>query len=339
MENLRIGLSENNYVMSENVYNEILEEIGKINYYPDPQCETLTRSLARKLSLKKEQIHIGNGLDEVILTIMLGLNIYRGRIMIPQHTFLGYFFSSKIIQGDIVQIPLKNFCVDIEFMEEQIDSSYDMIFLCNPHNPFGTVRRKQELYNIIKKCNLLNVYVVVDEAYIEFLLDSIEVDVTNWINEFDNLIVLRTFSKAYGLAGLRCGYACASEKIIKEMRTIHNALPFRVNRIVQRAAIAALKDEQHLRYIVSKNYEDMNWLKTQLNDIGVKYVDSKTNFVSFYLENASEFTKILQCKHNIMVKNLDSMRLCNWVRISSASREKFNVFLQELRRIVNNDDC
>ena len=327
-------MSENPFGISEKVREALQKESEKIMYYPSSDYMELKQKLARRLQLPVECLYIGNGLDEVILALSLALDLQNKKVLIPENTFMGYYFSAVIVKGNIKQLPLKDYSTDIDLMISEANESVGAIFICNPHNPFGTIISKDEIRRLLTVCEAHGIYLIVDEAYIEYLENIYEFDVVNWISSSKYLIVLRTFSKAYGLAGLRCGYACADNEVIKYLLKIEAALPFRTNRFAEAAALAALSDEQHLKMVREKNKRNKEWLEDKLEQKKLKFISSYTNFVTIFVENSISVTNTLLERYNIRVKDLASMGLNGWIRISIGTEEQLDKLWGALIEII-----
>ena len=331
---IRLGLSENHNLPSKKIIEEIQKESKNINLYPDTDCIDLRNAIARCVKLNEKQIYIGNGLDEVILSIYLGLGIIRKKVIVSEHTFMGYFHCASLLQNEIIEIPNKNHYVNIDSIIKVVqNTNAPLVFICNPHNPLGTVIEKNKIYELARICKQIGTYLVIDEAYIEYI--DKEFDVTKDIDEYNTLIVLRTLSKAYGLAGLRCGYACADEDVIMKMEVVKKALPFSVNRIAQKAVVCALSDGERVQEIQRINLENLQWTKEKLKELGIIFTDSQTNFISIYYKETVRIISFLENKYHILVKDLSSMGMKNWIRISIGSREQMKLFIEAMGECVN----
>lgn len=332
---IRLALSENHNWFSKEIVDELRDAMEFVNMYPEPGCLELRNELAKIYGLSEKNYYVGNGLDEIILSVLLGLNVIGKKIMVSKNTFKGYYYSAKLLNNLIVEIQNKDFRVDVDTMLERVFLEHvDLVYLCNPHNPLGTIVKKEKVLELATACKNVGTYLAVDEAYLEFLEETSDVDVMDVVKENDMLMVLRTFSKAYGLAGLRCGFVFAQENITKKLYSVKEALPFSVNSFAQRAAIVALRDKDRLNRICGLNKDNLQWTESKLAELGIPFIKSFTNFVSIKMESPNAFCEYLRKKYSIYIKNLDSMGMAGWLRISIGTREQMELIIHAITEYV-----
>ncbi|MBN2738801.1 MAG: histidinol-phosphate transaminase [Spirochaetales bacterium] len=275
---IKLASNENPLGPSPKAIEAISQSLQKIHIYPDSNCLELKLKLAEKHGLKSEQVIIGNGSDEILLFIT-GAYMEKGRSAIAaKYTFPEYTFSTYLFDGNMVYVKMDNLRHSLEKFYSKIDSSTAIIFLCNPNNPSGTYFSDRELKNFLGKISS-DILVIIDEAYYEYVDAQDFPNSIELLKEFDNLLILRTFSKIYGLAGLRIGYAMGSEKLIGDLNLTRE--PFNVNSLAQLGAMAALKDQEHVEKSKMLNRQGKAYLYEQFDKLGLTYWPTEANFVFF----------------------------------------------------------
>lgn len=332
MDNIiKLDLSENMFGFPERVIDALSSELEKINLYPDTECKELTECISNYYRVDGRQIYVGNGLDEIIFTIAIAKK-YK-KVLIPEYSFMGYHFSTKLARTEIENIKLDNYKISLADIDKKIDST-DAIYICNPQNPFGTVLEKQFMIELIEKCEKMNVDLIVDEAYIDFVENDKVCSVIHMVDKYNCLYVLRTFSKAYSLTGLRCGFFVSKEQNMADIFQVRDALPFSVNRFAQKAVCCALEDDQWMHDNVSKCKKNRRIFMDKLSELNISFIESETNFVTLYNENADEICKKLFEKYKIKVKYLAAMGLPKYLRIGIGTEEQMNKVIEVLKEMI-----
>jgi len=273
----KLGSNENVYGPSPNVKKSIINHVNEINYYPDTKSSILRKVISQYLNIDSSRIMFGSGLDEIILMISRAIVNKGDKIITSELTFGQYKHNGIIESADVIETKLKDGAYDLNDIIKNIDENTSMIWLCNPNNPTGNYFSEKELRDFLN--NVPNdIPVLVDEAYFEFVNASDYPDTLKLQNYFRNLFVLRTFSKAYGLAGMRVGYVIAPQEIIEQWNIVK--LPFNVGCLSEYAAVEAIKDQEYLRKICYYNKverekffsipESRNFYPSQTNFIFVK---------------------------------------------------------------------
>ena len=306
---------------------------SKIAVYPDAIARDLTAELSRYVGMEEEQIIAGNGSDE-ILDLAVRLFIGKGdEAVISTPTFSVYESLVRIASGTPVFVPLKkdSFEYNICSILEKINKKTKLVFICSPNNPTGNLISEDDVREILET----EVIVLVDEAYTEFCGCSF----IDLINEYDNLIVIRTFSKAFGLAGLRVGYGIACKKIIDYMFRIK--IPFTVNTLAQKAAITALKDGDHLKTTIETTEKGRDYLFFELSKIdSIKVYPSNANFILVNVKGtgktAAEIAEEL-FKNGIIVRDCRKFRGLDeyHLRVSIGTMEENLKFLEMFRESIS----
>ncbi len=298
--------------ISQKVIESLKENIGISCLYPDPNCIKLKQDILEYLDSNIEQIEniiVGNGATELIHYFSSVFT--KKKVLIPSPTFCEYELASKRNSADIIDVPYKkNFDIDEEQIIKKINSADNQIssmFICNPNNPTGKNSRKQ-IIEILEKNNNKDLTIMLDESYIEFT-DSKEEKNNNYfiniVKEYDNLVILRSLTKSFGLAGLRVGYAVANKKKIFKMN--HKLIAWNVNGLAQIAASEALKDKEHLKnakkMIEKEKKRIFNILRKNKS---IKTKDSDVNFYLFEVlgkMNSSELAGKLLNRNNLLVRD------------------------------------
>jgi histidinol-phosphate aminotransferase len=247
-----------------------------LNRYPDGNGYYLKNALAEKLSVKPEEIILGNGSNE-LLDIAARTFLAPGDEAVMAHpSFVVYSMAVQAAGGKAIQVPLRDYRHDLDAMLNAVTPKTKMLFIANPNNPTGTMNTKEELDKLMRKIRD-GILVVVDEAYYEYVTDTGYADSFKHFRTGRDVLILRTFSKIYGLAGLRIGYGIAHREIIAEMNKVR--APFNTNSVAQRAAIEALKDKDHIKKSKEINNRGKIYLYKELSSLGIRHVPTEANFI------------------------------------------------------------
>jgi len=301
-----------------------------VNRYPDGGCFYLKKKLAVKLGAKPANLILGNGSDE-LLDLIIKAYLKKGEeVLTSRRTFLEYRITAQIHAARIKEVALKDFAYDLKAMGRAITKKTKIIFIANPNNPTGTYVTKSEVQAFLRQVPK-DVIVVFDEAYKEYVTKKDFPDTKKCINS-KNIIILRTFSKAYGLAGLRIGYAIAKPAIIEGLNRVRQ--PFNVSSMAQAAALAALEDKTHIKKVVSLNERSLKYLTTQLEKMGFEVVPSAANFVLVNIGRDAKplFKKLL--KAGVIVRPMGIYGLRNFIRVTTGTMLENRKFTSVLREIV-----
>ncbi|BDU49623.1 histidinol-phosphate transaminase [Haliovirga abyssi] len=330
--NIKLDANENPYPMpeflGENIKIDMEKEIFNAlwNYYPDAQSKDLREELAKKLKLKKENIILGNGSDELILNLMLTYVSKGKKVLIHTPTFAMYKITTQIVNGEVIEVPLNSEDFSInkdEMIKNVIKDDVAMTFITYPNNPTGNLFEEKSIIEIIEKAKGL---VVIDEAYSEFAGKSF----VDKVSKYENIAILRTFSKAYGIAGLRIGYMVASEEVINEVNKVR--LPYNINKITQIIALKVLKNSENMKKIVKDILEERERMEKELSEITeIKLYKSDSNALFFKTEKAEIiFSKMLENK--ILIRRFKG-DLKNFIRISIGRRDENDKVLNIIKEL------
>jgi histidinol-phosphate aminotransferase len=248
----------------------------ELNRYPDGSCYYLRNALSGKLNIDPEELIFGNGSNELI---ELAVRTYLGpgdEAIMAHPSFVVYSIIVQAVKGKSIIVPLKEWRHDLTAMASKITAKTRMIFIANPNNPTGTINTKTELDSFMRKVPD-NVLVIVDEAYCEYVSSPEYADTLTYLKKKKNILILRTFSKMYGLAGLRIGYGISHKKITSEMNKVRQ--PFNVNSLAQAAALAALEDTRHIENSRKTNEKGKHYLYKNLKALKINFIPTEANFI------------------------------------------------------------
>jgi len=312
-----------------------LEAVNKyskdICLYPDQNCYELNRLLAEKLDMTPENIAIGNGSDELMLLIALAYISAGDEVLISLNTFSTYEMVSRLMEASITRINLKNYAYDLEQMAKVSSPKTKLIFVCNPNNPTGTMNTKKEMDYLLSKIPQ-NTILVIDEAYGEYVESPDYPDSIDYVKKNKNVIVLRTFSKIYGLAGLRIGYGIARPDIIKYLNLVR--LPFSVNRLGQIAASASLSDTNHIEKSKRNNSDGKAYLYNELEKLGLSFVRTEANFIFINLNNDADTAFMELMRRGVIVRPLTSFGMPGSIRVTIGTPEQNKKFVSALTEVI-----
>lgn len=323
---IKLASNENPLGVSKKVQEAIKSAITQIGRYPDGNGYYLKDSLAKKLSVSAKSITLGNGSNDILELIPRAYVCSKDdEVIFSQYAFVVYPLVTKAIGAKAIVTPANDFGHDLNAMYEAITDKTKVIFIANPNNPTGTLLSNEEIYNFLKKVSN-EIIVVLDQAYIEYLdVEDVYID---WLKDFPNLVITRSFSKAYGLAGLRVGYSISSEEIADYLNRIRQ--PFNVNLIAQEAAIAALSDADFLAESVKVNSDGLLQLEEGFRSLGLKFIKSHANFISVKVSNSMELNQKLLEK-GIIVRPVE---MKDYLRISVGTYAENAKFLEILKEII-----
>ncbi len=290
--------------------------LEQIHLYPDGNAFHLRNVLAEKLNIDPEQLIFGNGSNEIIEFLAHALLKPGANIVVSQFCFAIYPIVARLAGADCVTVPAQNYGHNLLKMAAAITPDTRIVFVANPNNPTGTLAPKSQLLELIENTPE-DVLIVIDEAYYEYLNEP--TNLLPLLKEKPNLLIMRTFSKIYGLAGLRVGYGIGHPPFVAALEKIRQ--PFNLNSVAQAAAIAAIEDAEHLIATRSNNSEGLKYLENNLKKLGIKTVPSFANFILAEVGNGIEMFEKLQ-KRGIITRPMDGYKLPEWIRISVGSTEE-----------------
>jgi histidinol-phosphate aminotransferase len=328
---IKLASNENPLGPSPKAIERITAHLSSISLYPDPTCVELREKLAPRLGVDSEQIIVGNGSDE-LLVFIAGAYVEPGMsTLTADTTFSEYTFATTLFGGTTRYAPMRDGRFDLGTMADMVDDSTAVVFICNPNNPTGTYVSRAELTEFLRSVPD-NVLVVVDEAYNEYVEAEDYTHAAELVGSYPNLLVLRTFSKAYGLAGLRVGYGVATEKVVSDLRLTKE--PFNVNSVAQAAALGALDDEAFLAHSRATNAAGKKLLYASLDELGIHYYPTQSNFICMHLRKDSMSVFRTLMDRGITIRPLTSFGLDEWIRLTIGTDEQNRFFLARLREVL-----
>lgn len=273
---VKLASNENPFGYSGKVDDYFSGDKPALNIYPDGYTSELRTALSNKLGISEHQLIFGNGTDEVVQIIGRAY-LYPGvNTVMATPTFPQYKHNALIEGAEVKEVPTINGYHDLPGMLEAIDNNTNVVWLCSPNNPTGGLIPRNDFFDFMEKCPS-DILVVLDEAYFEYADTQIQPDALQHLNKYKNLVILRTFSKAYGLAGLRIGYGVANKELIPRLDVVRG--PFNTSSIAQKAALLALEDDNFINDSISRNNKIKQSFEQFLNSIGWHFYDSQTNFL------------------------------------------------------------
>jgi len=307
---------------------------SELSRYPDGNARNLKKALAKRHSVNTDQITIGNGSNEILELITRAITGPQHEVIFSEHAFAVYPLVTQAVGARAVVVPAKNWGHDLSAMQAVINENSRLMFVANPNNPTGTWLDTQTLRTLLESCPE-HLLVVVDEAYFEYVGADDYPDCIQWLNDFPNLLVTRTFSKAFGLAGLRIGYGISHRDIADLMNRVKQ--PFNVNSLALSAAAAALEDIDHLQQSISMNQAGMKQLTTAFDDMNLQYIPSVGNFICVDMESTAHtgmeiYNKLLH--QGVIVRPVDNYGLPNHLRITIGLEEENEKFIQALESVL-----
>jgi histidinol-phosphate aminotransferase len=332
-EIIKVASNENELGPSPKALKAMAAAAKEMHRYPDGGCFYLKDKLAGKLGVKPQNLLFGNGSNELIE--FLG-HVYLGpgaNLVMSEGAFVVYRLVAALFNAQVIAAPMKKFAHDLDAMLAAVTPGTRMMIICNPNNPTGTLVTPAKIKAFLKKLPA-HVLAVFDEAYFEFMPDHAKPDLIKEIQKGrENIIVLRTFSKAYGLAGLRIGYAVGPEKLIGLLNRVRQ--PFNVNAMALAAALAALDDDRHLARTRKTNFQGLELFAQKLPTLGkgLKFVPSYANFILVKTGNGRQVFGELQ-QRKIIVRPMDGYGLPEWIRITVGTPSQNRAVLKALQEIL-----
>lgn len=332
----RLNRNEHPHGASSSALSAAQTSLQESHRYPDPESVALRSALGTHLGVAEANVAVGNGIDELILLIAMTTIADPRPAVITDTTFMSYSNSLRAIGKDYRRISLENYRIPVDTMSECFADGASVAFICNPHNPAGSILEVGGVRHLCETAQRYGVLLVMDEAYAEYAeyMDAGYESALQYAKCMPQVCVLRTFSKAYGLAGLRAGYAVGSEAIIGKVNCKRSALPFDLNRVAQSAAIYALQDQGYLQDTCSENLRGLTLLQEGLDNLGVPHVSSHASFVLLKLGGGSEKPARRLAERGILVADAATMGMPGHIRVSVGSSSEIEQLLYTLKEVI-----
>ena len=309
---IKMASNENPFGPSPLAVAAMQEALAGVNLYPDGNAFYLKRKLAGKLGVEPANLILGNGSNEIIEFVGHALLTADANVVVSQYCFAVYPIVTALFGANLITVPARNHGHDLSAMLRAITPKTRIIFVANPNNPTGTLAPREELIRFVNDVPD-NVLLVMDEAYLEFLDDPVDLVSLVRLGTRPNLILMRTFSKIYGLAGLRIGYGIGNPEFIAALEKIRQ--PFNINLLAQTAALAALDDIEHVRKTRANNFAGLIFFEQAFRDLKLECVSSHANFILVHVGEGQRVFEAMQ-KRGVIVRPMGGYQLPEWIRIS-----------------------
>ncbi|MBA3696845.1 MAG: histidinol-phosphate transaminase [Methylotenera sp.] len=328
---VKLASNENPLGISPKAEFAIQEALLDIARYPDGNSFALRDAVSKKFNVAPNQIVFGNGSNDILELAARAFLTTECETIYSQHAFAVYPLVTQATGAKGVVIPAKDYGHDLTAMLAAINAKTRIIFVANPNNPTGTLIPKDDLLAFLKQVPK-HALVVLDEAYDEYLSAANKSEAIGWLNEFENLIISRTFSKAYGLAGLRVGFGLMHAEVADILNRMRQ--PFNVNSIAQAAAVASLADEDFVARSYAANQGGMAQLTQGFDTLRLSYIPSYANFISFKVPNA-EAVNLKLLENGVIVRPIANYEMPDYLRVSIGLFSENARFLEVLSQILN----
>jgi histidinol-phosphate aminotransferase len=326
-EIIKLASNENPLGPSPKALAAMRDALDRAHFYPDGGGWALRSAIAEKLGLERENVVLGNGSNEIIEFIGHAFLRPGDEVITARHAFAVYTLMAQLFGAKTIEVPDPGFTHDLNAMLAAVSFRTRQIFIANPNNPTGTMVGQQEIDRFMERVPD-DVLVVFDEAYYEFLDNP--PDVLKFVRDGRNVVVMRTFSKIQGLAGLRIGYGLASKEIADVLQKTRQ--PFNANSIAQAGALAGIHDEEYMQKTRELTHEGREFLQSEFSSMGLDYVPSTANFVLVRVGDGDQIFQAL-LRRGLIVRAMRSYKLPEWIRVSVGTMDQNRRFIAELRRL------
>ncbi len=328
---IKLASNENPLGPSKRVVAAIQRNLFEINRYPEGSGFCLRQALSKKLKINSQNLILGNGTDELIELIGKTFINCSDEIIVSEGAFIRYKMAGDLMDCKVMSVPMKDFTHDLAGIKKAITSRTKVIFIANPNNPTGTYVNKKDLANFMDGIPS-NLLVVFDEAYYEYVQEKDYPQTILYVKQGRNVIVLRTFSKIYSLAGLRIGYGISTSEIIDYLNRIRP--PFNTNSLAQVSAEAALDDSNHLKRSIEMVIKGKKLLCKNFDQMGLSYIPSAVNFILVNVrENGKNiFNKLLH--EGVIVRSMEEYGFNSYIRVTVGLEKENRKFLKAFKKVM-----
>jgi histidinol-phosphate aminotransferase len=324
---IKLASNENPLGPSRLALAAMRKALAQVSLYPDGNAFYLKQKLASKLGVAQAHLILGNGSNEILEFIGHALIAPGSEVVVSQYCFAVYPIVTALFGGKLVVVPAKNYGHDLEAMLAAITPNTRVVFAANPNNPTGTSARREDLARFVAAVPE-NVLVALDEAYIEFLDEPLDLVPEIRGNQRRNLVLMRTFSKIYGLAGLRLGYGIGHPDLIAEFEKIRQ--PFNINAVAQAGALAALDDTAHAEKTRRINSRGLKFYASAFRKLGLDFIPSSANFILVRVGEGQRVFDEMQ-RLGVIVRPMGGYQLPEWIRISIGTPKENKRCLEALK--------
>ena len=332
---VKLASNENPLGLPDSARQAMMTALTELARYPDSNGFDLKGAISKKFGVPTDWITLGNGSNDILELAARSLVTAGQSVVYAEYSFAVYPLATQAVGARHIVVPAKNFGHDLQAMRAAITAETRLVFVANPNNPTGSFIKGEDIHAFIASVPE-SVVVVLDEAYTEYLSAAHRYDSLCWVSEFPNLIVSRSFSKAYGLAGLRVGFGIAQPGLTDLMNRLRQ--PFNVNSLAQAAAIAALNDETYLEKSAVLNAEGYQQLTAAFDQMGIEYLPSFGNFVLFRAgteDGAGARVNVALLKKGIIVRPVGNYGLPQRLRVSIGLPDENAAFLTALKLVLS----
>jgi histidinol-phosphate aminotransferase len=334
---IKMASNENPLGSSSKALEALKGTLPRLNFYPDGDSYYLRHAIARHLAVEPEQVTVGNGADGIIMQTCMAYLDENSEVIVSQSSFPIYDIYTHVMRARLIKTPLKNYGLDLEAMAQATNDRTRLIFVCNPNNPTGTMVTATEVGAFMDKVPD-HVLVVFDEAYYDFVDSTEYPDTLRYVREGrKNVMTMRTYSKVYGLAGVRLGYAVAEPEVLAPLNVVKE--PFAVNLLAQVAGIAALEDEAFLKKSVAANHAGRAFLYGEFDRLGLRYVKSHTNFVLVEIGPQAKTVARTLLKKGVIVRPCTGYDLPHFLRITVGNQAQNVRLIEALEDVLRSLPC
>jgi histidinol-phosphate aminotransferase len=337
---VKLASNENPLGPSKKAVEAIKNNLNKIFFYPDSNSYELKKALHERYRLPTGNIFTAAGGDEIIELVAKLFFNREDEIVISRHAFIRYGMAAQLMGSKAVIVEMKKgLAHDLKAMAKACTKNTKAVFVTNPNNPTGTYNTKKELADFLKALPLnkfgVKPLVILDEAYFEYASQEKNYpDGLTFLKNNPNLIVFRTFSKIYALAGLRVGYGFADECVVNYIERMRP--PFNVNLLAQAAAAASIKDKEQVKKGQKLIKKEKEYMYKEFKKLGIEYIESAANFVLFKVSplKGKEFFPLM-LKEGVITRAMDEYQLCDWVRVTVGLHKENEMFIKKLKKVMS----
>lgn len=328
---VKLASNENPLGPSPKAVKAMEAAIKKVHRYPDEPGFALLNRIADHTGVRPEQVIIGNGSDEVLGMLSLALLQPGDEVVVPSPSFLMYAIVTQTAGANLIEVPLKGLAIDLEGVLSKVTAKTRLIFICNPNNPTGAVVSREDFGRFLDALPE-DLVVVVDEAYIQFVRDPQCAQGLDFMANGTPVVVLRTFSKAYGLAGLRVGYGVMPKEVADVLNKVR--MPFNANAVAHAAAEAALDDEAFLRQSIDLAHQSLDMLYAELDKRGIGYHPSQANF--FLVDVTRDANQVFEemLRQGVIIRSMAGYGFPEYIRVNIGLPDENRRFLEALDAVL-----
>lgn len=330
-EVVKLASNENPLGPSPLAVQAIRERLGGLHRYPDGGCHSLRQRLSHHLEMKPEELCFGNGSNELLELVTRAFLGPEDEAVLGHPAFIVYRSVCQAVGCKIQEVPLKHFTHDLQGMLQAVTARTKLMFLGNPNNPTGTCVVPSDLYGFLQELPG-HVILIVDEAYREYMPEDLQPDLCNYIRAGRYVLTLRTFSKAYGLAGLRIGYGLGPAEMMGILNRVRQ--PFNVNMLAQEAAIAALDDTVHLEETLRITETGRRSIQVHLDGMGLSYIPSVTNFILVDVGVEGKRLSAALLRKGVIVRSMEGYGLPTYIRITVGTPQENTRALMAMAEVL-----